>query len=209
MTHDLFSSFESFASASASPSPLLVCDGAGQYRSAVADKVLLAAQQLLASQVRGTSLLDSPAVVKDFLRTRLGALPHEVFAVVHLDVQYRVLNYVEMFRGTVSQASVYPREIVRDAMMRNSSAVLLVHNHPSGVAEPSRPDEALTQNVKQALALVDVRVIRGRDDGAVVRGARAALNIGGFGPFFCTQGCFRVATRCDDLTSSANVGCRV
>ena len=82
MTHDLFSSFESFASASASasasPSPLLVCDGAGQYRSAVADEVLLA------SQVRGTSLLDSPAVVKDFLRTRLGALPHEVFAVVHL-----------------------------------------------------------------------------------------------------------------------------
>lgn len=157
MTHDLLSSLDSFASAS--PSSLLVCDGAGQYRPAVADEVLQAAQRVLASQMRHTSLLDSPAVVKDFLRTRLGALPHEIFAVVHLDAQHRVLDYVEMFRGTVSQTSVYPREVVKDALMRGSSALLLVHNHPSGVADPSRADEALTQALKSALSLVDVRVL--------------------------------------------------
>jgi DNA repair protein RadC len=82
-----------------------------------------------------------------------------VFAVIHLDVQHRVIEYVEMFRGTVSQTSVYPREIVKEALARNSAALILVHNHPSGVAEPSRADEALTQTLKNALSLVDVRVI--------------------------------------------------
>ena len=116
-------------------------------------------QRLLAAQVRGSDLMDSPAVVKDFLRSRLGHLPHEVFAVVHLDAQNRVLDYVEMFRGTVSQTSVYPREVVRDALLRNSCALVLVHNHPSGAARPSRADEVLTQTLKQAAALVDVRVL--------------------------------------------------
>jgi len=88
----------------------------------------MAAQRLLAAQVRGSDVMSSPAVVKDFLRARLGHLPHEVFAVVHLDAQNRVLDYVEMFRGTVSQTSVYPREVVRDALLRNSSALLLAHS---------------------------------------------------------------------------------
>lgn len=123
------------------------------------DEVLLAAQQLLAAQVRGSDVMSSPAAVKDFLRTRLGRLPYEVFAVVHLDSQNRVIDYVEMFRGTVSQTSVYPREVVRDALTRNSSALLLVHNHPSGSAEPSPADEHLTQALKAAAALVDVRVL--------------------------------------------------
>ena len=78
---------------------------------------------------------------------------------VHLDAQNRVLDYVEMFRGTVSQTSVYPREVVRDALLRNSSALVLVHNHPSGATNPSRADEVLTQTLKQAAALVDVRVL--------------------------------------------------
>ncbi len=78
---------------------------------------------------------------------------------VHLDSQNRVIDYVEMFRGTVSQTSVYPREVVREAMMRNSAAMLLVHNHPSGSTQPSRADEALTQTLKAALSLVDVRVL--------------------------------------------------
>ena len=103
--------------------------------------------------------MSSPPVVRDFLRIKLGALEHEVFAVIHLDSQHRVIEYVEMFRGTVSQTSVYPREIVKEALVRNSAAMILVHNHPSGVVEPSRADEALTQTVKAALALVDVRVI--------------------------------------------------
>ncbi len=159
MQHDLFSSLDSFQAISVVASSLLVRDVAGQYRPAEADEVLLAAQQLLAAQVRGSDVMSSPAVVKDFLRARLGSLPHEVFAVVHLDAQNRVLDYVEMFRGTVSQTSVYPREVVRDALLRNSSGLLLVHNHPSGVADPSRADEALTQTLKQAAALIDVRVL--------------------------------------------------
>lgn len=159
MQHDLFSSLDSFLSVPAGSGGLLIRDVAGQYRPAEADEVLLAAQQLLAAQVRGSDLMDSPAVVKDFLRARLGSLPHEVFAVVHLDSQNRVLDYVEMFRGTVSQTSVYPREVVRDALLRNSCALVLVHNHPSGAARPSRADEYLTQTLKQAAALVDVRVL--------------------------------------------------
>ena len=159
MQHDLFSSLDSFQALSVAASALLVRDVAGQYRPAEVDEVLLAAQQLLAAQVRGSDLMDSPAVVKDFLRARLGNLPHEVFAVVHLDAQNRVVDYVEMFRGTVSQTSVYPREVVRDALLRNSSALVLVHNHPSGEARPSRADEHLTQTIKAAAALVDVRVL--------------------------------------------------
>jgi len=156
MTRDLFSSLDSFIAVPSSS--LMVRDHAGEYRPAVADEVLLAAQRLLANQVRGSEVLASPAAVRDFLRARLGALPHEVFAVVHLDSQLRVLDYVEMFRGTVNQTSVYPREIVKEALARNSAALLLVHNHPSGSAEPSRADEVLTQTIKNALALVDVRI---------------------------------------------------
>lgn len=159
MQHDLFSSLDSFQALSVAASALLVRDFADQYRPAEADEVLLAAQKLLATQVRGSDVMSSPAVVKDFLRARLGNLPHEVFAVVHLDAQNRVVDYVEMFRGTVSQTSVYPREVVRDALLRNSCALLLVHNHPSGATDPSRADEYLTQTLKQAAALVDVRVL--------------------------------------------------
>ncbi|WP_295380796.1 DNA repair protein RadC [uncultured Pseudacidovorax sp.] len=157
MAHDLFSSFQSLGSVV--PAALLVQDHAGEYRRATAEEVLLAAQQVLAGQVRGADLMDSPAAVREFLRVRLGTLPHEVFAVIHLDAQHRVLDYVEMFRGTVSQTSVYPREIVKEALARNTAALLLVHNHPSGAAEPSRADELLTRTLKEALALVDIRVI--------------------------------------------------
>ena len=159
MAHDLFSSLDSFASASIADTALMVRDVAGDYRLADADEVLLAAQRLLAGRVRGADMLNSPAVVKDFLRARLSHLPHEVFAVVHLDSQLRVVDYVEMFRGTVAQTSVYQREVVKDALLKSSSAVLLVHNHPSGLADPSRADEVLTQTLKAALQLVDVRVL--------------------------------------------------
>ena len=132
---------------------------AGDYRLANADEVMQAALRVLAGQMRGSEALTSPQLVRDFLRIKLGTLEHEVFAVIHLDAQNRVIDYVEMFRGTVSQTSVYPREVVKEALARNSAALLLVHNHPSGVAEPSRADETLTQTLKSALALVDVRVL--------------------------------------------------
>lgn len=140
-------------------SSLLVRDVAGDYRPAKADEVLQAALRVLAGQMYGSEALTSPQVVRDFLRIKLGALEHEVFAAIHLDAQNRVIDYVEMFRGTVSQTSVYPREVVKESLAHNSAALILVHNHPSGAAEPSRADEMLTQTLKSALALVDVRVL--------------------------------------------------
>lgn len=148
-------------------SSLLVRDVAGDYRPAKADEVLQAALCVLTGQMYGSEALTSPQVVRDFLRIKLGTLEHEVFAIIHLDAQNRVIDYVEMFRGTVSQTSVYPREVVKESLARNSAALILVHNHPSGVAEPSRADEMLTQTLKSALALVDVRVL----DHLVVAGA--------------------------------------
>ena len=140
-------------------SVLLVRDVAGAYRPAEADEVLNAAQTLLRQQMRGREILSSPQVVRDFLRVRLSGLEHEVFAVLMLDAQHALIEYVELFRGTVSQTSVYPREVVKECLARNAAAVVLVHNHPSGVAEPSRADEHLTQTLKRALDLVDVRVL--------------------------------------------------
>jgi DNA repair protein RadC len=143
---------------SSASSALFVQDVTGNYRPAQAEEVLHAAQALLQSRIRNTSMLSSPQAVREFLRVRLGGLEHEVFAVIHLDAQHRVIEYVEMFRGTVTQTSVYPREVLKEAIALNSCGVILVHNHPSGHAAPSRADEALTQSLKSVLALVDVRV---------------------------------------------------
>jgi DNA repair protein RadC len=117
------------------------------------------ALDMLACEVHEADALASPEVVRDYLRVLLGDRPHEVFAVVFLDTRHRVLDAIEMFRGTLTQTSVYPREVVIEALARNAAAVILAHNHPSGSAEPSTADEALTRTLKSALALVDVRVL--------------------------------------------------
>lgn len=114
---------------------------------------------LLACEVKESSPLSCPNAVKDYLRLLLADRPHEVFAVVFLDSQHCVLETVEMFRGTLNQTSVYPREVAIEALKRNAAAVILCHNHPSGCATPSRADENLTQTLKQSLALLDVRVL--------------------------------------------------
>ena len=114
---------------------------------------------LLECEVREADALVSPEAVRDYLRLLLADRPPEVFAVVFLDAQHRVIEVVEMFRGTLTQTSVYPREVVIEALARNAAAVILTHNHPSGHAEPSRADELLTQSLKSVLALVDVRVL--------------------------------------------------
>ena len=113
-------------------------------------------------------MMSSPEAVRDYLRLRVAALEHEVFIVLFLDSQHRLISCDELFRGTLAQTSVYPREVVKAALARNAAAVILAHNHPSGVAEPSRADELLTQSLKQALALVDVRTL----DHFVVAGER-------------------------------------
>ncbi len=138
---------------------LLVRDVDGQYRVASADEVLSQAWCVLADRVKPGVTLSSPQAVKDYLRLEIGLLEHEVFCVVFLDAQHRVIELRQMFRGTVTQTSVYPREVVKEALQLNSSAVILAHNHPSGAAEPSRADEHLTQTLKSALLMFDVRVL--------------------------------------------------
>ena len=113
----------------------------------------------LREALRRGNVLSSPAVVRDFLRVTLEGRDHEVFLVVFMDAQNRVIVTEEMFRGTLTQTSVYPREVVKRSLFHNAGAVIFAHNHPSGIAEPSRADEALTQALKQALALVDVKVL--------------------------------------------------
>ena len=108
---------------------------------------------------RQREVFASPGAVKQFLQLHLAAKPHEVFAVLFLDVQNRLLAMEELFRGTLTQTSVYPREVVLRALHHQCAAVVLAHNHPSGSVQPSRADEALTQTLKSALALVDIRVL--------------------------------------------------
>lgn len=121
--------------------------------------VIAQALELLACEVKNTDTLTSPEIVKDYLRLQLGDRQHEVFAVVFLDAQHRVIDTVEMFRGTLTQTSVYPREVVIESLHHNAAAVILCHNHPSGCLDPSQADQTLTKTLKQALALVDVRVL--------------------------------------------------
>lgn len=123
------------------------------------DAIIAKAIAILAGRLKRGAAIGSPQAVKDYLRLQIGGLEHEVFGALFLDAQHRVIEWVEMFRGTLTQAAVYPREVLKTALKLNACAVVLAHNHPSGVAEPSRADEYLTQSLKTALALVDVRVI--------------------------------------------------
>ena len=153
------SSSSSSSVAAVSSDALLVRDVDGQYRPALAEEVLSHARRVLAHRVRRGATMSSPQAVKDHLRLEIGTLEHEVFCVLFLDAQHRIIALKQMFRGTVTQTSVYPREVVKDALGCNAAAVILAHNHPSGAVEPSRADEFLTQTLKTALALVDVRVL--------------------------------------------------
>ncbi len=121
--------------------------------------IVASALELLAEEVRATDALASPVAVRDYLRLALADREHEIFAVVFLDSQNRVIEIVELFRGTLTQTAVYPREVVIESLKRNAAAVILCHNHPSGMPEPSAADRLLTQSLKNALALVDVQVL--------------------------------------------------
>jgi DNA repair protein RadC len=121
--------------------------------------VLELARRALAQQLREREVINSPQAVRDYLQLQLGNRAHEIFAVLFLDAQHRLLALEELFRGTLTQTSVYPREVVLRALHHHAAAVVLAHNHPSGSVEPSRADESLTQTLKAALGLVDVRVL--------------------------------------------------
>jgi DNA repair protein RadC len=133
--------------------------GLGPAKRAELLAVMEMARRALAEGLQAAPVFDSPARVRDYLALELGGLPQEVFAVLFLDAQHRLIRLERLFHGTLSQTSVYPREVVRRALALNAGAVVLAHNHPSGLAEPSRADEYLTQTLKSALALVDVRVL--------------------------------------------------
>jgi DNA repair protein RadC len=136
--------------------PLAPCDALVSHKLAVAREILL---RDLVHQMQSGPVLNAPATVRAWLKLHCAALEHEVFIVLHLDVRNRLIQDEEMFRGTLTQTSVYPREVVKSALAHNSASLLFAHNHPSGSPEPSAADRALTQALKQALALVDVRVL--------------------------------------------------
>lgn len=133
-----------------------------------ADTVIAAALQVLQERARFDSALTSPGAVRDYLRLALGRKEFETFVAVWLDAQHRVIRIEELFRGTLTQTAVYPREVVKAALAANAAAVIFAHPHPSGVAQPSQADELLTRNLKDALALVDCRVL----DHFIVAGAQ-------------------------------------
>ena len=135
------------------PSPV---DTALARRLDVARELLL---RDLHEQLRRGPVMSSPQVLRDWLRLYCTDLEHEVFLVLYLDAQHRLIEAEELFRGTLTQTSVYPREVVKGALARNAAALAIAHNHPSGVAEPSRADELLTQTLQSTLSLVDVRII--------------------------------------------------
>ena len=121
--------------------------------------VLELARRALAEQLRTQPVFETPGAVKDYVQLQLGQRPHEVFAALFLDSQHRLIALEELFRGTLSQTSVYPREVALRALHHQAAAVVLAHNHPSGSVQPSRADEVLTQTLKTALSLLDVRVL--------------------------------------------------
>lgn len=117
------------------------------------------AQELLVEELTARSVFDSPKAVADFLKLHFAGQPHESFAVLYLDARHSLIVFEEMFRGTLTQTSVYPREILKHALRHNAAALILAHNHPSGSTEPSRADELLTKALGTALAMIDVRVV--------------------------------------------------
>ncbi len=144
---------------SASADDFSAVPGMGLAKYAQLQAVMELARRALSETIRERALFDSPQAVRDWLRLRLGHLPHETFCVMLLDARHCLIDAVDLFRGTLTQTSVYPREVVKLALECNAAAVIFAHNHPSGASEPSTADEMLTRALKDALALVDVRVL--------------------------------------------------
>ncbi|BEG77379.1 MULTISPECIES: RadC family protein [Achromobacter] len=148
---------------------LFVQDSTGAVRPAAPKEILAAAREVVLLEIQRGQLMDSPKLVREFLQLRLNhSLEHEVFAVMYLNPRAELIAYEEPFRGTLSSAPVYPREIVKAALAHNAASVILAHNHPSGHAEPSAADIKITRQLKDALALVGINVL----DHLVVGGGR-------------------------------------
>jgi DNA repair protein RadC len=144
---------------SAAPAELQALTPSRRARHVRIGAVMELARRALVEEMRARDSLASPAAVRAYLRLRMQDLGHECFYGVFLDAQNRVIVAEELFRGTLTQTSVYPREVVKHALRHNAAAIILAHNHPSGVAEPSLQDQALTRTLAEALALIDVKVL--------------------------------------------------
>jgi DNA repair protein RadC len=129
------------------------------YREATLEEIMTGARQALSLRVRRGVGFTSPRVTADYLTARLAEFEYEVFTVIYLDNHCRFIAAQDLFRGTIDSATVHPREVVKEALKHNAAKIILAHVHPSGVAEPSRADEHITERIKQALALVDIRVL--------------------------------------------------
>ena len=143
----------------ADPGSLDACPGMGRRRRRLIVSLPAIARRYFEQSLPTGATIRSPADTEAFLRARIGHLRHELFCCLFLDNRHRVLRFVELFRGTIDGTSVYPREVVTEALAVNAAAVILAHNHPSGVAEPSQADERITQRLKAALGLVDIRLL--------------------------------------------------
>ncbi|MFZ4535364.1 RadC family protein [Propionivibrio sp.] len=160
LARDLIQRFSSLNQLfAASQNEFSLIPGMGPAKFAQLQAVLEMSRRALAEEMKQASAFATPGAVRDYLRLNLAGLKHEVFYALWLDAQNRLIAGEELFRGTLTQTSVYPREVVKKALGHNAAAVVLAHNHPSGVSEPSSADEFLTRELKQALALVDVRVL--------------------------------------------------
>jgi DNA repair protein RadC len=133
--------------------------GVGAARAAAIRALPELARRYFASSLQPGKAIRSPVDTEAYLQARLRHLGHELFCCLYLDNRHRVLRFDEMFRGTIDGTSVYPREVVKEALTINAAAVILAHNHPSGVAEPSQADERITRRLKSALELVDIRLL--------------------------------------------------
>ena len=160
LARDLLTRFGSLTQMfAASEAGLCEMHGMGQAKYVQLQAVLEMSRRALQEELQRGDALNSPRAVRDYLQLLLGGRQQEVFLVLFLDTQHRVIASEELFHGTLSQTSVYPREVVKRALAHNAAAVIFAHNHPSGVAEPSQADQHLTTALKQALGLVDVRVL--------------------------------------------------
>lgn len=156
---ELLSRFGSITRLLSAGPELLDIKGLGQAKSAQFAAAIELARRAMGEELTERGALTSPGAVRDYLRVALGHRAHEIFVCIWLDAQHKVIGMEDAFEGTLTQTSVYPREIVKRAIVRNAAAVIFAHNHPSGVAQPSQSDELLTRNLKEALALIEVKVL--------------------------------------------------
>ncbi len=160
LAHELLARFGGLRGLFSAGTPVLLqLKGVGPGRAALLRAARECAVRYLQERLRPGQTITSPASSREFLLARLRDRPHEVFCALFMDNRHRVLAFDELFRGTIDSTTVYPREVVKQALARNAAAVILAHNHPSGVAEPSEADQIITRRVRDALALVDVRLL--------------------------------------------------